>query len=58
MQIPISLEDIILYFVAVLPGIIDIEVGRTCAAGVDKSLEVEVEVDGINISDFQTICNN
>jgi hypothetical protein len=55
MEKSITLEYVILYLIAVLPGIIDIKIGWTGAAGVDKPLKVQIEVDGVNIGDFQAI---
>ena len=54
----VALKDVVDHLVALVPGEVDIEIGRTGPELVDKSLEVKVQIDGVYIGDAQAISYN
>jgi hypothetical protein len=56
--VTIPFKDVIYDVIALFPGIINIEVGRRSPFRINESLEVKVQVNRINISDFQAVSNN
>jgi len=51
-------EDVIGHIVAVLPGEINIEVRGRSSVWIDKTLEVQIQINGIHIGDAETISYN
>ena len=56
--VAVAAEDVLGYGVALFPGVVYVKVGRRASFRIDEPLEVKVQVNGINISDFQTVSNN
>ena len=53
--VAVLVEKVARHVVAVLPTEVDVEIGRTAAAGVDEALEVEVQLDGVHVGDAQAV---
>ncbi len=54
----VPLKDVIDHLVALLPRIVDVEIRRTGTFRVDKTLEVQIQLDGVNIGNFQAVGNH
>ena len=54
----VAFQEIGRHLVAIFPGKVDIEIGRRTSIGIQKALEVQVELDGIYLGDFQAIGNH
>ncbi len=52
---PVAFEDIVQHLIPVLPGEVDVKVRGTGPFGIDETLEVEVQVNGIHIGDPQAV---
>ena len=55
MPFAVALEDIVEHIVALQPGIIDVEIGRTASFRIDKTLKIKVELNRIHIGDPQAV---
>ncbi len=58
MLFPVAFEDIIQHLVALLPGIVDVEVRWTGTLGIDETLEVKVQFNGVHIRDLQAVSHH
>src|SRR6185437_9751413 len=54
----ITLENIILYIFTLVPGIVDVKIGRGCSLGIQEALKIQVQLYRINVSDPQAIGHN
>ncbi len=54
----VAFKNIVLHLIPVFPGIIDVEVGRRSAFRIDEAFKIQVQLNGINIGDFQAIGHN
>ena len=50
-----ALEDVVDDVVALVPGEVDVEVGRTGAVRIDEALEVEVELERVDVRDVHAV---
>ena len=57
MIFPVAFQHIIDDLVTIAVRKVDIKIRRTGPVGVEKAFEVQVELDGIDVSDPQTIGN-
>ncbi len=57
MTVTVAAEDVLDYGVALLPGVVYVKVGRRAPFRVDEPLEVKVQINRINIGDFQAVSN-
>ena len=48
-------KDVLDDLVAVAPREVEVEVGRTTSHGVEETLEIQVQFDGVHVGDFQAI---
>ena len=48
-------ENIIGHFISVFPGKVNVKIGRIFPVEIDKSLEIQVQFDGVHISNPQAI---
>ncbi len=55
--VTVAAEDVLDYGVALLPGVVYVKVGRRAPFRVDEPLEVKVQINRINIGDFQAVSN-
>src|SRR6185437_9407987 len=50
-----AFDHIVDDLVAVPVGEVDVEIGWACAVGVEEPFEIEVEVDGVDVRDLETV---
>ena len=48
----ITFKNIILHIIAILPRIVDIEIGWRCTLGIQESLKIQIQFNRINIGNF------
>src|SRR5262245_3692505 len=51
----VAFENIVGHVVALVPGKINVEIGRRGTLRVDKALEIKVEFEGLHVGDIQAV---
>src|ERR1700761_3400564 len=54
----VTFDHIIDDLVAIAIGKIDIEIGWACPVGIEESFKIELELDGVDVGDLETISHH